>query len=111
LYTEFCIELDTQSSTEFCTVLKNIVSNTEYHTEIDTEPHTELCIELDIEIERINDSNAESKVKTIKETYFPKTKRDTVISESDSPIQAEPLVEGAMSHYVSALANPLSFKR
>lgn len=52
----------------------------------------------------------EEKAKAIKESYFPKTKRATVISESDTPV-ANNLVEGAMSHYVNALASPLAFKR
>lgn len=52
----------------------------------------------------------EEKAKTIKESYFPKTKRESVISESDEPA-SNMLVEGVMSKYVDALANPLSFKR
>ena len=76
-------------------------------TDLEYEKFAGLCENVSY----VSDEDFESKVKTIKETYFPKTKRDTVISESDSPIQAESLVEGVMSHYVSALANPLSFKR
>jgi len=53
----------------------------------------------------------EVKAKTIKENYFPKNKRGSVIAESDEPAAQEQLVEGAMAHYVQALANPLAFKR
>ena len=52
----------------------------------------------------------EEKVKTIKESYFPKTKRDSMIAESDTPVPMN-LVEGAMSHYVNALSGSLAFKR
>lgn len=52
----------------------------------------------------------EEKIKTIKENYFPKTKRSTVIAESDTPVPQN-LVEGTMSHYVNALAGSLAFKR
>ena len=61
-------------------------------------------------IEYTSEDQFEEKLKTIKENYFPKVKRDTVVAESDSPVQST-IVEGAMSHYVNALTSPLAFKR
>lgn len=52
----------------------------------------------------------EEKLKTLKESYFPKNRRDTVIAESDTPV-INNLTEGSMAQYVSALSGPLSFKR
>lgn len=52
----------------------------------------------------------EEKAKSIKESYFPKTKRGSVIDAEDTPVQGD-LTEGVMAQYVSALSSPLAFKR
>jgi len=52
----------------------------------------------------------EQKVKTIKESHFPKTKKATVIAESDTPVQSVEL-NNTMAAYVNVLSGPLSFKR
>ena len=61
-------------------------------------------------IEFTTEEAFEVKLQTIKENYFPKTKRDSVITEHDTPVPQN-LVEGAMAHYVQALTNPLAFTR
>jgi hypothetical protein len=61
-------------------------------------------------VEFVSVEEFESKAKTIKESYFPKTKRASVIAENDEPV-SQTLVEGSMAQYVNALTNPLTFKR
>ena len=74
---------------------------------LDYEKFSALCEGIQFESEE----DYEHKVKTIKESYFPKTKRETVISESDTPVH-QSLTEGAMSHYVNALSSSsLKFNR
>jgi hypothetical protein len=76
-------------------------------TDTDYEKFASLCEG----VEFTSAEEFEVKAKTIKENYFPKNKRGSVIAEGDEPAAPEQLVEGAMSHYVAALTNPLSFKR
>lgn len=53
----------------------------------------------------------EVKAKTIKENYFPKTKRGSVIDSGDTAAAPVALAEGAMAHYVNALSSSLSFNK
>lgn len=62
-------------------------------------------------VEFTNDEEFEVKAKTIKESYFPKMKRKSQISEDAELAAPESLNEGAMAAYVNALTNPLTFKR
>lgn len=61
-------------------------------------------------VEFVSEENYENKLKTLKESYFPKTKRNSVIAEQDDPMSPA-LTEGTMGKYVEALSGSGSFKR
>lgn len=61
-------------------------------------------------VEFTSDEEYEEKVQTIKESYFPKNKRETSVPVTDSPVPVN-MTEGVMSKYVEALGSSLTFKR
>lgn len=75
-------------------------------TMTDREKFKSLCEGLSFDSEE----DFADKVKTIKESHFPKTKPGSVIAENDAPVQST-LVEGVMGKYVEALSGSLKFKR
>jgi hypothetical protein len=75
-------------------------------TDTEYEKFADLCEGADFDSEE----GFTKKVQTIKESYFPKGKGKTVVSEQDSPVMVTEST-GVMSKYVDALKNPLNFAR
>ena len=76
-------------------------------TDKDFEKFAQLCEG----VEFTSEDAYESKLKTVKESYFPtKTQQNSVIAEGDTPVP-QALTEGSIAKYAAALSNPLAFKR
>ena len=89
------------------TKLRVMESVGETLSDVDYEKFAGLCEDVTF----TSTESFEEKAKTLKESYFPKSRRaSSIVEENDGPVQ-HVLVEGSIAKYVDALTSPLTFKR